>query len=118
MGAVSQASKTLGEFCPDSTGRQLLPWEILYCRSKLAQSLSTYNFGGTRFITLQCHLGAHMAALHESHPLYVSSNGKLPYQGWANRPIRQPVSRSQCYQIAREAGTSQEDNPSLSPPRA
>ncbi|RVW68370.1 hypothetical protein CK203_061699 [Vitis vinifera] len=43
MGAVSQASKTLGESCPDSTERQLLPWEILY-RSKLAQSLSTYNF--------------------------------------------------------------------------
>ena len=51
-------------------------------------------FGGTRFITLQCHLGAHMAALHESHPLYVSSNGKFSYRGWANRPIRQPVSRS------------------------
>ena len=43
-GTVSQASKILGEFCPDSTGRQLLPWEILYCWSKLAQSLSTYNF--------------------------------------------------------------------------
>ncbi|KAL6350287.1 hypothetical protein AAG906_004235 [Vitis piasezkii] len=41
-------------------------------------------FGGTRFITLQCHLGAHMATLHESHPLYISSNGKFPYQGWAN----------------------------------
>nr|CAN83397.1 hypothetical protein VITISV_016834 [Vitis vinifera] len=51
-------------------------------------------FGGTRFITLQCYLGAHMTALHESHHFYISSNGKLPYQGWANRPIWQPVSRS------------------------
>ncbi|KAL6321370.1 hypothetical protein AAG906_016425 [Vitis piasezkii] len=41
-------------------------------------------FGGTRFITLQCHLGAHMATLHESHPLYISSNGEFPYQRWAN----------------------------------
>ncbi|RVW36107.1 hypothetical protein CK203_079651 [Vitis vinifera] len=37
------------------------PWETLYCRSKLAQSLSTYNSRGTRVITLQYHLGAHMA---------------------------------------------------------
>ncbi|RVW36798.1 hypothetical protein CK203_103356 [Vitis vinifera] len=49
----------------------------------VVQDLSPFNY-----------LGAHMAALHESHPLYVSSNGKLPYQGWANRPIWQPVSRS------------------------
>ncbi|RVW58553.1 hypothetical protein CK203_111389 [Vitis vinifera] len=41
-------------------------------------------FGGTRFITFQCHLGAHMTTLHESHPFYISSNGKFPYQGWAN----------------------------------
>ncbi|KAL6343126.1 hypothetical protein AAG906_019669 [Vitis piasezkii] len=38
------ASKTLGESYPDSTGHQLLSWETLYCRSKLAQSLSTCNF--------------------------------------------------------------------------
>ena len=41
---VSEASKTLGESYPDSTGRQLRPWETLYYRSKLAQSLSKYNF--------------------------------------------------------------------------
>ncbi|RVX15934.1 hypothetical protein CK203_005788 [Vitis vinifera] len=57
-------------------------------------TLKIQFFGGTRFITLQCHLGAHMTILHESHPLYISSNGKLPYQGWANRPIWQPVSHS------------------------
>ncbi|RVW59096.1 hypothetical protein CK203_113309 [Vitis vinifera] len=71
-GTVSQASKTLGESYPDSTGRQLLPWETLYCRSKLAQSLSTYNF--------RCQLAAR-----------------------------------QCYQIAREAGTTRRMHPSLSP---
>ncbi|KAL6333776.1 hypothetical protein AAG906_028962 [Vitis piasezkii] len=32
------------ESYPDSTGHQPHPWETLYCRSKLAQSLSTYNF--------------------------------------------------------------------------
>ncbi|RVW31289.1 Transposon Tf2-12 polyprotein [Vitis vinifera] len=31
--------------------------------------------GGTRVITLQYHLRAHMATLHESYPLYISSNG-------------------------------------------
>ena len=36
-------------------------------------------FDGTRFITLQCYLGARMAALYESHPLYVPSNGKLSH---------------------------------------
>ncbi|RVW53890.1 hypothetical protein CK203_101190 [Vitis vinifera] len=41
---VSQASKTLDESYPDSTGLQLHPWETLYCRSKQAQSLSTYSF--------------------------------------------------------------------------
>ncbi|XP_034711354.1 uncharacterized protein LOC117933890 [Vitis riparia] len=51
-------------------------------------------FGGTRFITLQRYLGTHMTALHESHPLHVSSDGKLSYRGWANQPVRQPVSRS------------------------
>ncbi|RVX02378.1 hypothetical protein CK203_028412 [Vitis vinifera] len=54
---VSQALKTLDESCPDSTDHQLHPWETLYCRSKLAQSLSTYNSRGTRVITLQYHLG-------------------------------------------------------------
>ncbi|RVW56797.1 Transposon Ty3-I Gag-Pol polyprotein [Vitis vinifera] len=34
--------------------------------------------GGTRVITLQYHLGAHMASLHESHPLYIPSNGIHP----------------------------------------
>ncbi|RVW32196.1 hypothetical protein CK203_080081 [Vitis vinifera] len=43
MDTVSQASKTLDESYPNSTGLQLHPWETLYCRSKLAQSLSTYN---------------------------------------------------------------------------
>ncbi|RVX09839.1 hypothetical protein CK203_013100 [Vitis vinifera] len=41
---ASQASKTLDESYPDSTDLQLHPWETLYCRSKQAQSLSTYSF--------------------------------------------------------------------------
>ncbi|RVW43398.1 hypothetical protein CK203_070407 [Vitis vinifera] len=31
--------------------------------------ISTYNFRWYKFVALQCHLGAHMATLHESHPL-------------------------------------------------
>ncbi|RVX00894.1 Transposon Ty3-I Gag-Pol polyprotein [Vitis vinifera] len=37
---VSQALKTLGKSCPDSTDHQLRHWETLYYRSKLAQSLN------------------------------------------------------------------------------
>ncbi|KAL6314252.1 hypothetical protein AAG906_016453 [Vitis piasezkii] len=76
-----------GRILSGFNGRQLPPWEILYYCPSRPSSQRTI-FGGTRFITLQCHLGAHMAALHESHPLYVSSNDKLSYQGWTNRPIR------------------------------
>ena len=36
-------------------------------------------FGGTRFVPLQCYLGAHVAALYEIHPFYVPSNGKLSH---------------------------------------
>ncbi|RVW83425.1 hypothetical protein CK203_038883 [Vitis vinifera] len=53
-------------------------------RSKLAQSLSTYNFRWYKIYHPSMSSWAHMAALHESHPLYISSNGKFPYQGWAN----------------------------------
>nr|CAN67557.1 hypothetical protein VITISV_018420 [Vitis vinifera] len=54
-------------------------------------------FSGTRVITLQYHLGAHMASLHERQiDLYGSQ-----------------LAARQCYQIAREAGANQED---ASPP--
>ncbi|RVW38633.1 Transposon Ty3-I Gag-Pol polyprotein [Vitis vinifera] len=65
-------------------GHQLRPWETLYCRSKLAQSLSTYNFRWYKIYHLSMSSGAHMTTLHESHPLYISSNA---------RPIRQKVRR-------------------------
>nr|CAN81814.1 hypothetical protein VITISV_036990 [Vitis vinifera] len=51
-------------------------------------------FSSTGVITLQCHFGAHMAPLHESYPLYISSNGEFSHQRWPNRPIWQPISRS------------------------
>ncbi|RVW23906.1 Transposon Tf2-2 polyprotein [Vitis vinifera] len=41
MGHSLAALKTLDESYPDSTDHQPHPWEISYCRSKLAQSLST-----------------------------------------------------------------------------
>ncbi|RVW73266.1 hypothetical protein CK203_050377 [Vitis vinifera] len=34
--------------------------------------------------TLQCHLGTHMASLHESHPFHISSNGEFPHRRRAN----------------------------------
>ncbi|RVX15363.1 hypothetical protein CK203_009056 [Vitis vinifera] len=106
---VSQASKTLGESYPDSTGRQLRPWETLYCRSKLAQSLSTYNFGGTRFITLQCHLGRTWLHYMKVIPsIYHQMVSFLTKDGQIDLYDSQLAAR-QCYQIAREAGTSQED---------
>ncbi|RVX00760.1 hypothetical protein CK203_026485 [Vitis vinifera] len=81
---VSQASRTLGESCPDSTGRQLFLGRHCAAGPSWPSHFNVQFSDGTRFITLQCHLGAHMATLHESHPLYISSNGKFPYQGWAN----------------------------------
>ncbi|KAL6346609.1 hypothetical protein AAG906_000227 [Vitis piasezkii] len=91
MGAISQPRKPrriLSRF----NGHQLLPWEILPVGPS-GPSSQRIIFGGTRFIIFNV-IRAHMAALHESHPLHVSSNGKLSYRGWANQPIRQPVSRS------------------------
>ncbi|RVW59792.1 hypothetical protein CK203_100619 [Vitis vinifera] len=38
----------------------------------------------SRVVTLQCHLRAHMATLHESHPFYISSNGEFPHQRGTN----------------------------------
>ncbi|RVW90530.1 hypothetical protein CK203_031039 [Vitis vinifera] len=58
---------------------------------------------------LQCHLGAHMTTLHESHPLYISSKGKFPYQDGQIDLYGSQLAARQCYQIAREAETSQED---------
>ncbi|RVX01472.1 hypothetical protein CK203_017415 [Vitis vinifera] len=86
---VLRALKTPDESYPDLTDHQPHPWEISYCR-------------------------AYMAPLHESYPLYISSNGEFSHQRWPNRPIWQPISPlGQCYQIAREAGANQED---ASPP--
>ncbi|RVW46033.1 hypothetical protein CK203_068688 [Vitis vinifera] len=68
---------------------------------------------GTRVITLQCHLGTHMASLHESHPFHISSNGEfLTNEGQTDLYGSQLAAR-QCYQIAREAVANQED---ASPP--
>ncbi|RVX23758.1 hypothetical protein CK203_000816 [Vitis vinifera] len=55
-----------------------------YTAGPAGQSLSTCNSRGTRVITLQCHLGTHMASLHESHPFHISSNGEFPHQRRAN----------------------------------
>ncbi|RVX23228.1 hypothetical protein CK203_000655 [Vitis vinifera] len=51
-----------------------------YINGQADPVLSTYNFWWYRLIALQCHLGAHMATLHESTPLHISSNGKFPYK--------------------------------------
>ncbi|RVX18077.1 Retrovirus-related Pol polyprotein from transposon 17.6 [Vitis vinifera] len=74
MGHSITGLENPGRILSGSTDRQPHPWETLYYRSKLAQSLSTYNSRGTRVITLQCHFGAHMAPLHESYPLDISLN--------------------------------------------
>ncbi|RVW20327.1 hypothetical protein CK203_104608 [Vitis vinifera] len=72
---VSQA-KTLDESYPDSTDHQLHPWETLYCRSK-RPSHSQRTILVVQDYHPSNHLGAHMATLHESHPLYISSNGEF-----------------------------------------
>ncbi|RVW26623.1 Transposon Ty3-I Gag-Pol polyprotein [Vitis vinifera] len=54
---------------------------------------------------------AHMATLHESHPFYISSNGEFPHQRGQIDLYGSQLAARQCYQIAREAGTSQEDAP-------
>ncbi|RVW56310.1 hypothetical protein CK203_114152 [Vitis vinifera] len=55
---VSQALKTLDESCPDSTDLNYI-WETLYCRSKLAQSLSTYSFVVQELSPFNIIWGAH-----------------------------------------------------------
>ncbi|RVW35178.1 hypothetical protein CK203_100014 [Vitis vinifera] len=72
---VSQASKTLDESYPDSTGLQLHPWETLYCRSKLAQSLSTYNFSVQSYhpsISFGAHMAHYMKAIPSTYHQMVS----------------------------------------------
>ncbi|RVW21318.1 hypothetical protein CK203_114346 [Vitis vinifera] len=44
MGHSLAGLENPGRIYPDLTDHQPHPWEISYCRSKLAQSLSTYNF--------------------------------------------------------------------------
>ncbi|RVX09858.1 hypothetical protein CK203_012807 [Vitis vinifera] len=90
-------------------GRQLLPWETLYFGPSWPSHSQRTIFGGTRFITFQCHLGAHMATLHESHPStyhqmvsFLTKDGQIDLYG-------SQLAARQCYQIARETGTSQED---------
>ncbi|RVW70453.1 hypothetical protein CK203_058325 [Vitis vinifera] len=114
MGHSLTGLENPGRILSGFNGSQLHPWETLYCRSKLAQSLSTYNSRWFRVVTLQCHLRAHMATLHESHPLYISSNGEFPHQRGQIDLYGSQLAARQCYQIAREAGTSQEDAPPLS----
>ncbi|XP_034672472.1 uncharacterized protein LOC117904054 [Vitis riparia] len=87
-------------------------------RSKWPSHSQCTIFGGTRFTTLQRHLGAHMAALHESHPLtYHQRVSFLTKDGQIDLYISQLAAR-QCYQIAREAGTSQENEPLPEPTHA
>ncbi|RVW31047.1 Transposon Ty3-I Gag-Pol polyprotein [Vitis vinifera] len=58
---------------------------------------------------------AHMATLHESHPLYISSNGEFPHQRGAIDLYGSQLAARQCYQIAREAGVNQEMHLPLNP---
>ncbi|RVW48157.1 Retrovirus-related Pol polyprotein from transposon 17.6 [Vitis vinifera] len=90
-------------------GHRLLLWETLYCRSKLAQSLSTYNFQWYKIIILQCHLGRtwlhYMKAIPSTYHQMVSfltKDAQIDLYG-------SQLAARQCYQIAREVGTSQED---------
>ncbi|RVW61531.1 hypothetical protein CK203_054567 [Vitis vinifera] len=89
-----------------SLGDIILPFE-------LDQSLSTCNSRWCKIVTLQYHLGTHMASLHESHPsTYHQMVSFLTNEGQTDLYGSQLAAR-QCYQIAREAVANQED---ASPP--
>ncbi|RVW54976.1 hypothetical protein CK203_096350 [Vitis vinifera] len=75
MGHSLTALKTLGESYPDSTGHQLLLGNIVLPVQAGPVTLNV-QFSVYKIYHLQCHLGAHMATLHESHPLYISSNAR------------------------------------------
>ena len=75
-------------------------------------------FDGTRFITLQCYLGAtwlhYMKVIPSTYHQMVSF---LTEDGQIDLYSSQLAAR-QCYQIAREVGTSQEGKPLLEPTNA
>ncbi|RVW39804.1 hypothetical protein CK203_074592 [Vitis vinifera] len=71
------------------------------------------QFSVVQIVTLQYHLGTHMASLHESHPsTYHQMVSFLTNEGQTDLYGSQLAAR-QCYQIAREAVANQED---ASPP--
>ncbi|RVW73052.1 hypothetical protein CK203_061068 [Vitis vinifera] len=73
MGHSLTGLENPGRILSGFNGLQLHPWETLYCRSKQAQSLSTY-ISVVQSYHPSMSFGAHMAPLHESYPLYISSN--------------------------------------------
>ncbi|RVW33063.1 hypothetical protein CK203_110046 [Vitis vinifera] len=59
MGHSLTGLENPGRILSGFNGLQLHPWETLYCRSKLAQSLSTYNFSSTELSPFNIIWGAH-----------------------------------------------------------
>ncbi|RVX18229.1 Transposon Ty3-I Gag-Pol polyprotein [Vitis vinifera] len=109
MGHSLTGLKTLDESCPDSTGHQLLPWETFTTGPSWPSHSQRTIFGGTRFITFNVILGRtwlhYMKAIPSTYHQMVSF---LTKDGQINLYGSQLAAR-QCYQIARETGTSQED---------
>ncbi|RVX13178.1 hypothetical protein CK203_017889 [Vitis vinifera] len=86
----------------------------IYCRFRAGPVTLNVQFSVVqRVVTLQCHLGTHMASLHETIPsTYHQMVSFLTNEGQTDLYGSQLAAR-QCYQIARETIANQED---ASPP--
>ncbi|KAL6334887.1 hypothetical protein AAG906_023692 [Vitis piasezkii] len=99
MGHSLTASKTLGESYPDSTGRQLPGPVTLNVQFSVVQDLSPFNviLGRTWL-----HYMKVIPSTYHQMVSFLTKDGQIDLYG-------SQLAARQCYQIARETGTSQED---------
>ncbi|RVW51202.1 hypothetical protein CK203_084676 [Vitis vinifera] len=94
MGYSLTGLENPGRICPDSTGRQLLPWRHCTAGSSWPSHSQRTILGGTRLSPFNVILGRTWLHYMKVIPSTYHQMVSFPYQGWANRPIWQPVSRS------------------------
>ncbi|RVW74282.1 hypothetical protein CK203_051017 [Vitis vinifera] len=77
MGHSLAGLETPDESYPDSTDHHNILRRHYTAGSSWTSHSQRAILGGARIVTLQYHLGTHMASLHESHPFHISSNGEF-----------------------------------------